>query len=273
MVFKNNIIFLAVNILLTVIFINITQGYFVNIYNLLLGPFGIPYENLFSVGELKDMSEYEDYIEHPLDTNFYVNNNKFLYRIKGDSSRPSGVQDVEEGFVVFSGVKSQTQSIAVAEYLLLNIKEKVLIVRAPMNSTNIEFGGIILPLTPSLKHEIRVSVDDRSIDDKLLPFILDSTGNYKKDIYFQLTLTIALFAIMLLNYYKIIIRFINPKNHPIYKKIGIYGSEEEVAEGVNKEISDYENSYTYRNCIITTNWIIKNSLFRPSITKNYLKKE
>ncbi|WP_010250128.1 hypothetical protein [Acetivibrio cellulolyticus] len=276
MVLKNNIVFLIINIIITLIVVNITKPYYINIYNFFCGPFDIEFENLNSIRELKDTFDYEDYIEHPLYANYYINGNKFFYKVKGNKSIQSGVQDVQEGYVTFGGVKSETQSMARSEYLLLNVNEKTLIVRVPVNSSNTEFSGLILPLSSRLKHEARLSVQDTELaefDETLLPFMLDATGNFKKDLYYQLAIAILLFAFIIVNYCKITIRFINPRKHPLYKKIEIYGPNDEIVESIMKEVMDYGNSYIEGNYIITTNWIVKKSLFRPCITKNYIKKE
>ncbi|TYQ18406.1 UNVERIFIED_CONTAM: hypothetical protein Cloal_0838 [Acetivibrio alkalicellulosi] len=261
MVFKNNTAFLIIMLIITLIVINFLKPVYINSYNYFCGPFDIKLENLFSTSELEYNTRF---ISSSLPANHYANGNKFFYIIHDNRPIRTRVEDtvykLDENNIKTRGV--------VYEYLLIKVNEMFLVVRVPLNSSATKFSGIILPLTPNLQHRIKVKAEDSSIDEKLLPFMFDATGNFAKDFYYQLAIAITLFAILILCFYKIIVRFINPRKHPLYKKIATYGSEVGIAESITREIMDTKYTRVHGKYIVTYNWTIKNSLFLPNITRN-----
>lgn len=262
MIFKNNAVFLIIILTVTLSVVCFLKPVYKNIYNYFCGPFEMKPENLLSISELKDEGGF---IEKPLQNNYYINGNKFYYRITGYEPIKTRVRYTVNTYTD----NSQTVVKNIYEYLLLKIEERYLLVRVPLNNSSAtKFSGMILPLTPALKHEIKLHSEVLSNDEDLLPFIFDATGNFEKNVYYQLAITITLFAILIFFNYKIIIRIMNPKKHPLYKKLSIYGAPEEIAESITREVMD---DYTYEDgkYLRTYNWNIKRSLFRPDITSNY----
>ena len=58
---------------------------------------------------------------------------------------------------------------------------------------------------------------------------------------------------------------LNLQTHPIYKKISLFGSVEEINDSITKEIS--QRSINLRSTIITKNWIIQKSIFSTDLIK------
>lgn len=278
MAFKNNVGFLFFNIIMTVIAIIVLNNNYVSLYNFFFGPFDISIEELDSISRLEQKYDYLDRInyilrEHPLDANHYIKDNKYFFKVRGEEAYHSGVQDYEKGYVRIEGIKSNIETVATEDYLLLPVKNKLLVVRTKLGASGKEFSGIILPFFPDLSYEIEQSSGNDKIKDMLYPFILDTTGKFRNDLYFPVAICVLLILFVLINYYKIIIRFKNPLKHPLYQRLGIYGPAKEVAENILMELTDEENKYEDGLHIVTPNWIIRKGLIKPRITRNYMKKE
>lgn len=260
MIHKNNAIFLTLILIATLSVAYFLKPVYNNIYNYICGPFDMTPEALFSIN---DLSHELVSIENPLRNDYYINDNKFYYRITGYEPIKTEAKEV-----VYRSDNDTRVIKSKYEYLLLKIEDKYLIIRARMNSSATKFSGVFLPLIPKIKYDIKLYADVLSSEEELIPFVFDATGNLEKRLRSQLLITVSFFAILVFLYYIIIRRIINPKYHPLYKKLSIYGAPEKIAESISREVMD---AYTYEDgkYLRIYNWNIKRSLFRPDITSNH----
>ena len=136
MIYKNNTVFLiiilAVTLSVAYFFKPYINNIYNNIYNYFCGPYDMKSENLLSIGELEDKGRF---VENPLQSNFYINGNKFYYRITGYEPIKTGVK-----YNVYTYDNSNQRVLKnTYEYLLLKVEERYLIVRVPLDSKKQSF--------------------------------------------------------------------------------------------------------------------------------------
>jgi hypothetical protein len=129
-----------------------------------------------------------------------------------------------------------------------------------------EFRGVFAPMTDSLLMEIK-SVIKPEYKDKIYSDVFYSMGSFETAARFNLFTIIFFLIIIIYMILRLVRRIINPKCHPIYKKISIYGDPDDVVKNINEEYL-LKESKTYKNEIATPSFIIKRGFWRTLISLN-----
>lgn len=152
-------------------------------------------------------------------------------------------------------------------YALVPFGDGLILVKA--TNTDIgkgEFKGVFAPMTDSLEMDIKPLIKPE-YRDKVFANVFYAMGSFEITVWNNVFLFFILVAITSFLIFKLIRRYRNPKYHPLYKKISIYGDQDNIIKKINDEYL-LKESKIYKNEIVTPSFIIKRNFWRTLITLN-----
>ncbi len=272
---------LIANILFTVIIFIVAASFvFQGLYNIIFGPFELDKNIILDIPNIQyddkndaKTNNFLDREESPLMYNYYTFKDKFYFTIEGDNVFDPGVYS-EVNFSTKYGLLTLNKGKYISSYYqLLQIDNKLLVVKAESDKIQKRFSGIITPVSPDIKELILKNTGGTLTKTDLLPFMLNSAGKFKGDIFRLLVFAAPFFLFNIFIYIIIIMRSFNLKRNPAYKRIGFYGNEEEIIQSINCEVAALEDIKWKDKKIITPSWTLRKSLFKFIVSKNIVEKK
>lgn len=228
-------------ILLTVILIMaFSYNYY---YNFFLGPFRMDATSLMAIRDLKDQKQ--EYVT-----------------LRGSDIFHTGLQYIEETYE--KGSNKVIGSKVTTDYLYLAVNDWLLVVKAAPGATDLFQTGVLTKMPADLKYELlsilaQEGVSVGEFNQTVLPFMLDAQSN-KAIGYIGLFTLVPLFLFSVWNLLRYGKWTSDPLEHPIYKKLEIYGIPEAVANGINEDIANTGVPMT-KKLIVSNSWLAKKSVF------------
>lgn len=233
-------------------------------YNLLLGPFELDSEtvsyiinNNDSAGVKNFSITYNGVTDHSQEKFFpqcftAVIGDKYYFKVNTKDS-------VDTDFTYSSNEKE------IAKILLVPVGENYIILKKASGPNKKSYDGILTYYDFS-KKELLNSTNGIVTNENICPYMLNTLIPFKGLIRIKLILCSVGLLFILFNFYKILKRSINTKNHPIYDNIGIYGDEEEIIKIMNTEVKDTGNEDS--KVVVTPTWTFRKTFLKLIIKKN-----
>lgn len=238
---NKNLLLVNSLILLTVILIMaFSYNYY---YNFFLGPFRMDSTSLVAIRDLKDQKQ--EYVT-----------------FRGSEIFHTGLQDIEETYE--KGSNKVIGRKVTTDYLFLALNDWLLVVKAAPGSTDLFQTGVLRKMPVDLKSELvsilaQEGVSVGEFNQTVLPFMLDAQSN-KAIGYIGLFTLVPLFLFSVWNLLRYGKWTSDPLEHPIYKKLEMYGIPEAVADGINEDIANTGVPIT-KKMMISDSWLIKQKFF------------
>jgi hypothetical protein len=207
-------------------------------YNFLNGPFPADAASLLK-------------IKNPYDEQ------RYFVRIQGDKQLATGLRDVERQTDGDGHVQSEE---AVSAYYLLVLGDKFLVVRRELVTVGTEYEGAIIDLPYDVSTPITRQFRPQypSIDNALLPVMLDATGFRDMGNFWLKVASVAL-LLFLLNLARYTAWERDPWAHLVLRKLSRYGSVAQIARQIDQELRELQ--YKLSETLLTASWILHPRLF------------
>jgi len=174
----------------------------------------------------------------------------------------SGVQDISQQVDKYSKeVKSET---VMADYVVVVVNDRLLVVKAPLVNDGHNFKGELVPLPQDVRMAILESAAKANPEahPMLMPVMLDSV-DYHKPGYVGLGFGLPTLALVFWNLKKWSMRISNPIKHPLNALIRRCGDRMAVANALNMEVQS--GTTKYGNVLVTSNWLIYRAFFSTTV--------
>jgi len=187
---------------------------------------------------------------------------RYFVSVNGQKSIDSGIQHVEQQVnETTNAVESQKVD---ADYLILVVDERFLIVKAPHGATATQFHGALVDLPSDVRSEVVGQVTDPEMVKLLLPVMLDATG-FREEGYWTIAICLPILAFAGWNIRKVYLRIQNPSTQPIISTLSQYGSVPEVTMEIESELrGDTEAVGSAR---VSQHWILISETFGLSLCR------
>jgi Family of unknown function (DUF6709) len=200
-------------------------------------------------------------------------------RVQAEEVFYSGVHDVEREIDKYS--RKVVSEKAKANYLVVIVNQRPMVVKASLSSGGKEFKGQIVMLPSDVRSAILEDAreTDASSVPALMPIMLDAV-EYRHEGYWGLAVGLPLLGLAVWNLNKWWLRTRNPRTHPLNALIRRCGDPLNVTNEINNEVRS--GSTKFGSVLVSANWIIHRAFFTttamkfehvvwsyPKITKHY----
>jgi hypothetical protein len=224
-------------------------------YNFVLGPFPIQSSDLVKIWN-PDVPK------------------RFFLKVEGEESFATGMREVD----------SDNRDKIRAEVVALVVDERLLLVKTPHDTPQIQFTGTLTVIPPQVFNGVVHEWDMKHPDRKgtFLPFMLDATGFRKADNLWAAGGAAVLGILGLVMVGIPLRRRLQPDKHPLLLQLAKYGSLQDVRMRIDTEMRAENGGEKFGAMQITTNWLINAAAYKtnamatrdvvwayPKVTKHY----
>lgn len=187
---------------------------------------------------------------------------KYFVSVSGDKIFDSGIQHVEQQVnETTNKVESQTVD---ADYLILVVDERFLIVKVPHGATGTQFRGALVDLPADVRSEIVGQVTNPKVVRLFLPVMLDAS-NFREEGYWTIAICLPILGFAGWNLRKFYARVQNPSTHPIIVALGRFGSVPQLAMEIEGELRG--ETEALGSARVTQSWIFVSQNFGLSMCR------
>jgi len=160
---------------------------------------------------------------------------RYFVHVHGDKSVPTGIQSVEQT------IDEDTQQVeseqTTADYVAVEVGQKLLLVKAPLHSTGADFSGALEPIPSDVYDQTIAPVlkQDPTLQSAFVPAMLDAS-DYRTEGYWTLGIGIPLLLLVGWNLKKWMSRSSDHTASPIYKRITNFGQPEMVMQEIDTDL-------------------------------------
>jgi len=177
--------------------------------------------------------------------------------VTGSKSVSTGFQDIEKrtqnGQVVSTEVKD--------EYVLLRVGEKLLLVKAPPGTAQLEYSGELEPIAGQVKDDLLgpLAAERPETAQMVLPYTLNA-ANYRSNGYAMLIIGLPLLALAGWNLWKAMRRVSEMQTSPTWKHLSVYGNAEQLSQQIEAEFQP-AMVRKYGKLQLSTQWMVRRRMF------------
>jgi hypothetical protein len=171
--------------------------------------------------------------------------------VTGTHSAKTFYQDVET---------SQTASSIKAEYVLLRVGGKVLLVKAEPGPEKLEYSGELVGTEDTVQRMLirPLSIRDPDFGKMILPFTLDAT-DFREGGYWVLGAALPLVLLAGWNIRKVLSRLGEPQTTPVWRWLAAMGDPQQLSLQIEAE--ENQASAKYGRLRVTHSWLLRRKLF------------
>jgi hypothetical protein len=211
----------------------VTANYWVNFVG---GPFPMSRDEVVALPNADRLSHY------------YV-------RVDGEQVIPTGAQHIEKK--VDQRTKQVKEQKVTAEYAALAIGDKLLMVKhdpGPLPDRSV--AGKLITVPMDVRGQI-IQQAEKELERPglFLPVMLDATGFHGAG-YFMLGIGVPVGLLAVWNLTRAAARTSDPEKHPVSKRLLKYGLPGEVAEQIDAEANNPDESAAVGNAVLTKSWLL-----------------
>lgn len=182
-----------------------------------------------------------------------------LYYVSVTSSNrvDTGIYQVEQ--TVSKYTRNVTSEKIVADYFVVPVEDKLLIVKSPPNYADYYFTGTLSDIPQDLRQKLINEAESSTpkLRGAFLPYMLNTTGgDFRTWGYWGLAIWLVLFSIGIWTLRKAVLRWRNPNVHPILQSLTNFGTPITVAATIDSEIEKGLNITRIGSNIITPSWLL-----------------
>ena len=209
------------------------------LYNFAFGPFPVDSQALETNGDPGRSLEY------------YVT-------VRGDWTKPTGLQDVEQTLNKSSG-KVESERVT-ADYVVTKVGDRLLLVKLPPNQgTPTSFSGALTTIPADARAHLG-ALAPAGGGGPLLPAMLDATG-FRTPGFVGLAVGVPLLLLGLWNVARAVLRWSDSDRHPIARRLMRFGPPEEVAERIDNEVRTQPDTFRLGPALLTPSWLLRPTFF------------
>src|SRR5205807_3941210 len=147
-----------------------------------------------------------------------------------------------------------------AEYVLLKVADKLLLVKARPGAELLEYSGALVPTSDSLQSGFvqQLRAREPELAQNLLPFTLDA-ADYLDLGYGLFAIGIPLLLLALWNCWKVMQRSRDRRAHPLVRQLGLYGNVDQLSMQIQTERSQPRTKWG--DLEVTQSWLIRQKSF------------
>lgn len=187
---------------------------------------------------------------------------RYFVSVSGDKIIDSGIQHIQQQInQTTNKVESQTVD---ADYLILVVDERFLIVKAPHGETGTHLRGSLVDLPTDVRSEVVGQVSEPELVRRFLPVMLDA-GNFREEGYWTIAICLPILGFAGWNLRKFYARVQNPNTHPIIVAFARFGSVPQLAMEVEGELRG--ETEALGSARVTQSWIFVSETFGLSICR------
>ncbi len=160
---------------------------------------------------------------------------RYFVHVHGDKSVPTGIQSVEQTLDESSQQVESEETTA--DYVAVEVGQKLLLVKAPLHSTGADFSGALEPIPSDVYDQTIAPVlkQDPTLQSAFIPAMLDAS-DYRTEGYWTLGIGIPLLLLVGWNLKKWNERRADYSATAIYKRIAAFGMPETVAQEIDTSL-------------------------------------
>jgi hypothetical protein len=176
-----------------------------------------------------------------------------------------GDETLETGFE-----ESNTDYFITTHHPILALKagDRLLLVKVSKDTEATQFSGDLTSIPSDVRSEVLSVLQQRNpeLKDRFLPVMLDATS-YRLNGYIG-SAAGTLFGLALLWFLLKGLQWrAKPETHPVWKKLGKYGSAQQVGSQLDAEVRSEGGGETFGAARLTTNWLVHSSAFNIEVMR------
>lgn len=177
--------------------------------------------------------------------------------VTGGQAAKSGYRDIvkhmQNGQVISTEIKD--------EYIFLRVAEKLLLVKAPAGTTQLEYSGELEPTAEPINNSLLtpLAAQDPDLKAQVLPFTLNAT-DYRDTGYAILIVGVPFFLLAAWNLLKVARRSSEPQLAPTWKNLGQFGNAEQLSSQIEAELGP-GGPRSYGKLLMSQQWLVRRKLY------------
>src|SRR5215472_112643 len=181
---------------------------------------------------------------------------RYFVSVTGDKIVDSGIRHVERHVnETTNEVLSETVD---ADFLILVVDQRLLIVKAPHGAKGMQFQGALVDLPAEVRSKVVGKVNDPELVRSFLPVMLDAR-NFRAQGYWTIAICVPILGLAGWNLRKYYARVRNPNTHPIIVTLGRFGSVPRLAMEIEGELRGQTEALGTAR--VTPSWIFISHTF------------
>jgi hypothetical protein len=178
--------------------------------------------------------------------------------IQGDETLDTGFEE------------SNTDYFITTHHPILALKagDRLLLVKVSKDTEATQFSGDLTSIPSDVRSEVLSVLQQRNpeLKDRFLPVMLDATS-YRLNGYIGIAAGTLFGLALLWSLLKGLQWRAKPETHPVWKKLGKYGSAQQVGSQLDAEVRSEGGGETFGAAHLTTNWLVHSSAFNIEVMR------
>jgi len=178
--------------------------------------------------------------------------------IKGDETLETGFEE------------SNTDYFITTHHPILALKagDRLLLVKVSKDTEATQFSGDLTGIPSDVRSEVLSVLQQRNpeLKDRFLPVMLDATS-YRLNGHIGIAAGTLVGLALMWFLWKGLQWRAEPETHPLWKKLGKYGSAQQVGSQLDAELRSEGGGETFGAAHLTTNWLVHSSAFNIEVLR------
>jgi uncharacterized protein DUF6709 len=212
------------------------RGYFFNFFH---GPFPVDRTTLLSIHDPEARRES-------------------FVAIEGDETLETGFEESSTDYFITTH----------HPFLAVKVGDRLLLVKGSKDTDATQFSGEFATIPSDVQSQVLSVLQQRHPESKgrFLPVMLDATG-YRLNGYIGIAAGM-IFGLALVWCLGMGLRWsAKPETHPVWKKLGKYGSAQQVGSQLDAELRTEGGGEAFGSAHLTTNWLLLSSLYSIEVMR------
>lgn len=155
----------------------------------------------------------------------------FFVRVHGDKSVSTGIQSVEQ--TVEEGTNKVESTTVKANYRILVVGTRLLVIKANPSATGTIFAGALEPIPSDVYGEVVTPIirEDAQFQGAFVPAMLNAS-DYAEQGWWSVVIGLPILLLVGWNLWKYKRRATDYTSHPVYRRLRCFGSPETISEQI-----------------------------------------
>jgi uncharacterized protein DUF6709 len=176
-----------------------------------------------------------------------------------------GDETLETGFE-----ESDTDYFITTHHPILAVQagDRLLLVKVSKDSAATQFSGELTSIPSDVRSQVLAVLEERhpELKGRFLPVMLDATS-YRLNGYLGIAAGALVGLALVWCFWKGLKWSAKPETHPVWKKLGKYGSALQVGSQLDAELRSEGGGETFGSAYLTTNWLVLSSTYNIEVMR------